>query len=220
MACEGSLWQISMVPLILIYPFTYLGLSLISFVHPPDFRRFIVSRNPFSLLPAWALPLPASAILSAVSLSLAVQVLGPRFISLLPYSLNPPYSATVVYFLTFVASFGTLMLFAIVGKPIVKVLIRPISDEGVYSMTAWSIAFYAMTYSIALGLLKLFLDNHYPLLILIIPAPIAFVSLTLFLMPLLRSVGGQSLLVSAATYITLVIVSLVVLGMFLVFYHV
>ncbi|WP_243679135.1 hypothetical protein [Vulcanisaeta distributa] len=211
--------KLAMVPLILIYPFTYLDLSLISFVHP-DFRRFIISRNPFSLLPPWALALPASAISSAVSLSLAVQVLGPKFISLLPpYSSNPPYSATVVYFLTFVASFGTLMLFAVIGKPIVKALTKPINDYGVYSMTAWSIAFYVMTYSIALGLLRLFLDNHYPLLTLAAPTPIAFATLTLFLTLFLRSVR-QSLLVSVATYITLVIVSLVVLGMFLVFYHV
>ncbi len=155
--------------------------------------------------------LPASAISSMVSLSLAVQVLGPKLISLLPYSSHPIYLATVIYFLAFVTSFGTIMLLAVIGKPIVKALTRPISDDGVYSMTAWSIAFYVMAYSIALGLLRLFLGSHYPLLTLVVPTPIAFVSLTLFLMLFLRS-ARQSLLVSVATYITLVVVSLVVLG--------
>ena len=210
--------RLAMALLILDYPFAYLGLSLISGIHP-DFRRFVASRNPFSLLPPWALALPASAISSAVSLSLAVQVLGPRFISLLPYSSDPLYSATVVYFLTFVSSFGTLMLLAVVGKPIVKVLIKPVSDDGVYSMTAWSIAFYVMAYSIALGLLMLFLGTKDLLLVMAVPTPVAFASLTLFLMPFLRSLK-QSLLVSVATYITLVIVSIVVLGTLLVFYHV
>lgn len=210
--------KLAMALFILAYPLVYLGFLLISGIHP-DFRRFVTSRNPFSLLPPWALALPASAISSVVSLSLAIQVLGPKFISLLPYSSDPLYSATVVYFLTFISSFGTLMLFAVVGKPIVKVLIRPVSDDGIYSMTAWSIAFYVMAYSITLGLLMLFLGTKYLLLIMAIPTPVAFMSLTLFLMPFLRSLK-QSLLVSVATYITLVIVSMVVLGSFLVFYHV
>ncbi|WP_252901377.1 hypothetical protein [Vulcanisaeta sp. JCM 14467] len=44
--------KLAMALLTLAYPLAYLGLSLISGVHP-DFRRFVASRNPFSLLPPW-----------------------------------------------------------------------------------------------------------------------------------------------------------------------